>query len=279
MFNKIKIVNDLLSFKYARNRILYSLSILLLLSICIIIRYCQYPLLIHSRLFEKIFVPASNDMTFYNIALSFVAAYIFYIFQVYIPATLNHYKSYKALSPNISKELDLLQKMIFICRNSLLISGNHIYIDTTPKNFYFKTISNRGTCLHRFTYEVSYKNYKEQLIELHNQIASNPNFCLLDYSMLYNYYAIPTNDFLRFMDSIAANMAASQDLSITSILILEEADEAIKNFIHKFRLASSAYFDAKVSDEEKMKYDKTYAIGQYPEYKYSVILTSLTSLH
>lgn len=272
MHNIIKTTVECLSFKYTRNKILYSLSTLLLLSVFTIIRYCQYPLLIHTQLLEKLFIPTSNDSTLYNIAISYVAAYIFYIIQVYIPAMLNHYKSYQLLSTSITKEIALIQKMIFICRCSLTISDNDIYINPTMSSFYFKVFSDTKTYLYKFTYTNSYEPYKEQLTTLHNQITSNPNLSFLDYAFLHKYYSIPINNFLVFMDNIARNIESGTNMCITSIHILEDFEKTTRDFVHSYGFITSTDFSLEVSETEKGKYQNT----QFPEHMYALLLTPST---
>ncbi|MCM1234466.1 MAG: hypothetical protein NC489_30570 [Ruminococcus flavefaciens] len=272
MFKIIKTTIIFFSFKYTQNKILYSLSALLVLSIFIIIRFCQYPLLIHTQLFEKLFVSASNDNTLYNIAISYIAAYIFYIFQVYVPSMLNHYKSYKLLFPSISKEIELLKKMHFICKNSLTISNN-IHINPTISSFYFIAISDDKTYLHKFTYKESYNHYKEKLIELHNQITSNPNLSLLDYGFLYKYLSININEFFIFMDNVDRNMESNINVKIDSIRVIDDFEKAISDFVDSYGFISLTDFSLEVSEDDKMKYNYAHKRSKLPEYMYALMLT------
>lgn len=268
---------NLFSLRFTQNKILYSLSILLLLSIFIIVRFCQYPLIIHTQLLEKLFVSTSNDDTLYNIAISYVAAYIFYIFQVYIPAMLNHRKSYKLLFSSISKEIELLKKLYFICNNSL-ISADVIYIDQTMASFYFTASSNGKMYLHKFTYKESYSYYKEQLMALHNQITSNPNLSFLDYAFLYKYFSIPINEFFIFMDNVDRNIESNKNMMIDSRQILDNFEKTISDFIDCFGFTSFTNFSLEVSNNDKAEYDRAYSYSNLPEYMYALVL-SLPSSH
>lgn len=65
---------------------LFWLSIGLLVSIFFIIRGSSWPLIINTKLFKDLLLVDRNaDHTIYNIAISYVAAYIFYLIQVYFP--------------------------------------------------------------------------------------------------------------------------------------------------------------------------------------------------
>lgn len=62
------------------------LSIGCIIAVFFIIRGCSYPIIWKNKLMIWIFCSDVNgDKTFYNIAISYIAAYLFYIFQIYYP--------------------------------------------------------------------------------------------------------------------------------------------------------------------------------------------------
>ena len=83
-FNNTKSFMDRILFDY--NKTLCLLSAILLGAIYFVIKGSTWPLLFDNMLFSALFyTPSDGDHTLYNIAISYVAAYIFYIIQVYMP--------------------------------------------------------------------------------------------------------------------------------------------------------------------------------------------------
>jgi hypothetical protein len=83
--------NDFIKHKvfFEYNRILIWLSMLLVIAFFFVIRGSSWPLLIDTKIFRFMFYCAADaDHTLYNIGISYVAAYIFYILQVYLPAII-----------------------------------------------------------------------------------------------------------------------------------------------------------------------------------------------
>ena len=91
-----------------RNRILVPLTGLLFLMSLLIIKYCDFPLLLPERYFSFLICEPHTDKLWYNLGISYVAAYIFYIIQVYIPA----YNAEKTALKDIHKRLSGLIRSI-----------------------------------------------------------------------------------------------------------------------------------------------------------------------
>ena len=271
----INIIITFFSLKLTRNKILLSLTLGLIISIFFIVRFCQYPLLFHSSFFDFLFLPQFNDDTIYNISISYIAAYIFYIIQVYIPACNNHRKGFEILKPYILKELSLLQKMIFICNHSIKSNEVNYSIDLQNNPLYFKVNSNTGILLYKFTYENSYEKYKEELQSLHNIILSNPNLGLLDSAFINDYSCINIKEFLLFMDTIAFNMKNKQNIDITSASIIENSHTAILSLCNKYNINFELQIDGNISAEERDTYDRQHNISTF-KYEESQCVTMLS---
>lgn len=82
--NKNSFINRKVFFGY--NEILVKLSVLLIVALYFVIRGSSWPLISDNNVIYKLFYTDSDgDHTLYNIAISYVAAYIFYLIQVYYP--------------------------------------------------------------------------------------------------------------------------------------------------------------------------------------------------
>lgn len=83
--------NDFLKHKVflEHNRILIWLSILLAIAFFFVVRGSSWPLIVDTKLLRfLLYTKAEADHTLYNIGISYVAAYIFYMLQVYLPAKI-----------------------------------------------------------------------------------------------------------------------------------------------------------------------------------------------
>ncbi len=82
--NKKSFINRRVFFGY--NEILVKLSVLLIVALYFVIRGSSWPLISNNNVIYKLFyTDPVGDHTLYNIAISYVAAYIFYLIQVYYP--------------------------------------------------------------------------------------------------------------------------------------------------------------------------------------------------
>lgn len=82
--NKKSFINRRVFFGY--NEILVKLSVLLIVALYFVIRGSSWMLVSNNNVIYKLFyTDPVGDHTLYNIAISYVAAYIFYLIQVYYP--------------------------------------------------------------------------------------------------------------------------------------------------------------------------------------------------
>lgn len=82
--NKNSFINRRVFFGY--NEILVKLAVLLIVALYFVIRGSSCPLISNNNVIYKLFyTDPDGDHTLYNIAISYVAAYIFYLIQVYYP--------------------------------------------------------------------------------------------------------------------------------------------------------------------------------------------------
>ena len=82
--NRNSFINRRVFFGY--NEILVKLAVLLIVALYFVIRGSSWPLISNNNVIYKLFyTDPDGDHTLYNIAISYVAAYIFYLIQVYYP--------------------------------------------------------------------------------------------------------------------------------------------------------------------------------------------------
>lgn len=98
---------------YDYQKTLLKLTIVLVGAILVVIRGSTAPLLIDNKMFRLLFCSESaGDKTFYNICVSIIAAYIFYVVQVYIPEKHKMEKYISIFSKEHRYEIFLLNQYL-----------------------------------------------------------------------------------------------------------------------------------------------------------------------
>ena len=121
-----------------RNRIFTALTGLLLLMIFLVIKYCDAPLLLPEKWFGFILCNPDGDKTWYNIAISYVAAYIFYIIQVYIPSTNAEKQAWLNIQPRLSACVREWKEYTILLRTLLVFEENDNVLPTEKAFRYYR---------------------------------------------------------------------------------------------------------------------------------------------
>ena len=190
-----------LHFKYSYNKVLFLLSIILILALYITIRECQYPLLFDNTLFILLFTSKSSDATLYNISLSYIAAYVFYVIQVYIPQYINNKKGIYNIQKNLTTEIQLIDKLLCIYHSSIEINEDFIEINPSGPIYIIEKHLDYAY-LSRFTYQKSYIKMKQQILDLHASICTNPSISLIDTNLIQCISNIPLDAVFNLLDNI-----------------------------------------------------------------------------
>ena len=120
---RIKPITNKIFFDY--KRVLCLLSLILLLSIYFVIKGSAWPLLFDNEICRILFYTSEEgDHTLYNIGISYLAAYIFYIIQVFIP---EHKKTQVAIAQT---KLDMFN-CLHLCKMFLESWKRYVGYDCT----------------------------------------------------------------------------------------------------------------------------------------------------
>lgn len=150
-----------LPFLYDYQKILLKLSLVALIALFFVVRGSTAPLLIDTELMRLLFCTDVNgDKTIYNIAISVIAAYIFYIFQVHIPEKKKHKRNMTIVS-ELNKYLVTLLEELVIAWRIFLVVYNGEY-GCVFKEFEYET--NIGS------YTVDKENYTDLVNELTDKL-------------------------------------------------------------------------------------------------------------
>lgn len=193
-------------FKYQHNKIFIILTMFLFVSFFFIIRQCDYPLFFDNVFLYKLFYYQGAEKLFYNISISYIAAYFFYILQTYIPQVLSNKKAINALQNEITSELETLMFLsILINEYTTLDIGNctrEINQITSP--LYFIVSDNGKRYIIRFTMGSSAKNILNYLSILHEKICSSYFFSLLDSYFSDKLSSLPIEEIEKIVNYISS---------------------------------------------------------------------------
>lgn len=188
------------SFFYEYQKQLYKLSLVLAVSIFVVIRGSTAPLLIDNTVTDFLFYSNPvGDKTLYNIGISVIAAYIFYVFQVYMPIRRQNAKKMRYVSEANRHQIYILEQFLKAWDEFIIEKRENLEIKRFVKFKEFTYTTNEG----RQT--ISRTLYEETICELlHNLkiIIKNPMFNELDESyrdlILNNYEFL--DSFIKFND-------------------------------------------------------------------------------
>lgn len=171
------------------------LSLVLLCAVLIVIRGSTAPLISDSAELHFLFYSDPNgDKTLYNVGISVVAAFVFYVFQVYIPECKKSGRNCSAFSMDHRHEIYLLNQYTLAWRE---------FLGKKPSECHF----------FEFTYELgshdsgavtklTYKETIEDLPRTLERIINNPLFndCDIAYQAFITDSFIYISGRLKFMD-------------------------------------------------------------------------------
>lgn len=215
-------------FKYNRHVLLIGLNIILLLCTYIIIRDCELPIIVFNsnidKYIESIFLKTTKDTTLYNISISFLAAYIFFIIQIYIPSVVNNKHGIKLLENNIIKDINNIKLLLLIISELTKRNKNELHIKEEIDEIYI--IEQSQMQIFRFTFSDSYKYLKELILSRNNNLLSNVALSYLDNNLSELFYVLPIEDLLVVSDNIY-----NQKCNNTHAIILDNGSIEKTEFI------------------------------------------------
>ena len=86
---------------------------MLFFAVGLIIYYSDLPLLLPEQHFGFLICDPQADKLWYNLGISYVSAYLFYIIQVYIPAFISHKRAFKSIRKELSEVLRSTKRTLY----------------------------------------------------------------------------------------------------------------------------------------------------------------------
>lgn len=228
-------------FKYKRNRILFELTIILLLSVIFIIKENSMPLIRTNSFWDKyieyIFTKSSNDSTLYNISISYIAAYIFYLIQIYLPSVSEHTHGNILLKQNIEKYINYIKILILSINELLEYNKNQLNIRNQINEIYI--IEKSKKMIFKFTYLRSYEKIKTQIIKFNNDIFTNPALNYLDKNVSELLCSLPITELFTLSD----NIYQQKNHLINTKIIDNEAIKKMNSIIDELQKRYGFHFE------------------------------------
>lgn len=245
--------------KSTRNKIFTALTTMLILSIFIVIRTCDYPILLHSKLASKLFIPIYTEKLFYNLSLSYITSYIFYITQIYIPETIRAKKALDLLQNDLFDELQLIQEFLFLANHAISCSNESTVQykeEITP--LYYTEQNNSCYILRRFSNISTLKKVKDNITNTYNSIENNKLYCDLDSHIVQAHSSSPIKDINEIIDCIDHSIQNSEKHKLTSDNIINNVVQ-YNNRMQKVLLACpETIFRPCIDKEQILKYETAY---------------------
>lgn len=174
---------------------LLKLLIVLLCATLVVIRGSTAPLIANSAALHFFFYTDPNgDKTLYNIGISVIAAFIFYVFQVYIPEYKKCKRDCLVFSTAHRHEIYLLNQYTLAWKEFLGKKAGECHFF----EFSYKLSPHDGGAVTKLTYEETIEGLPQTLLKIMN----NPLFmnCDIAYQAFINYSYSVISGHLIFMD-------------------------------------------------------------------------------
>lgn len=156
------------------------------------------------RYIEFFFLSLYADSTFYNIGISYVAAYIFYIIQIYIPSVINHNHGLFITKRHIENYINDIQKLILVVDALKIQKKDWNAIEEEDCSFFI--INESTNEIFKITFLKTYLRLKKQIIAELNELQTNPLLNYLDSNLSELLYMLPIKEFLVMSDNIYEQM-------------------------------------------------------------------------
>lgn len=257
--------------KYEKNKIFITLTLILIIAIFILIKECDYPLLFDSPFLYRVFTHQYSEKILYNISISYIVTYIFYVIQLYIPATIRNRKALTILRPSIHKEINYLKYALCILSASTYIQNEDIYVKqdlTLP--FYINIKKENANYLRRFSYGSSLSKLKESSFEVKNAI--NSSNCLND---LDSYIAtlltnLPLENIFSVLEQVALNINNNCPFKFADREIISNIQKQINLLECIPKISSLCTCTINKDTTLHSKYDNELNSNQLDEYIYTI---------
>ena len=167
---------------YEFERLWLLLTAINIIAIFLIIRGSTAPLLVDNSVLEFLFcIDNTGDKTLYSIAISYFAAYIFYLIQIYYPERKKTLTALLSIRPYIHNLVLELSRFLFVWDTYKQVDANDEGVITSAniETIYFKTETG-------FIYKMNGRRFRNLVMRIdktYNKIINDVTFQECDYSL------------------------------------------------------------------------------------------------
>lgn len=218
---------------FLKNKIFVSLTIILIIAIFFTIRECDYPLLFHTKFAKLIFVHKYTEKLFYNLSLSYIAAYVFYVIQIFIPQTIMNRKAYHILISNFQQEYRSTKEFLFLVKQFIKTTEDfQIQYKSITSPIYYKESYYNNIILKRF----SDINTLEQLVTYIRQqftdIENSKYYDELDSYIVGFHSLFPISEIQKCLNCIKYSFDSISNLNVISNDLITPIDQFLHQMAH-----------------------------------------------
>lgn len=240
--------------KRNENRIFIILSIGAIISLFFIIRECSYQLIWNTAIMRWLFTSQSKERLMSNIAFSYVAAYIFYIMQVYIPKILNRKKVYGILNSKIEEYAIKISELSFVMGQICYQHDGRIFVEQACFPLYYEITADNMCNIKKVGGLDTLMEMQRRIEESHALLLNRFVIYNLDVSILELWEEIPL-EYYREIIRIAKH-DRDQQVPIVIKGIKEGDGQTINRIKTLFKIKTDVRFEKTHKQELKDKYER-----------------------
>lgn len=191
-----------------------------------------------------------------NVSISYIAALIFFVVQIYIPEERNRKKCMQILSSKFEKLIAFVEVTILVCEKYFKIKdkGAEIHWNTDPEMICFKYSKNSNKSYTFQSYSArELKNLKNEFGMLIKAIKEMPIIQYCDYDVLEKLTEIEKSTLFDGLVNVIS--FASTEVKLDSFNNNMEEMKKLINDFKKLCLFEDGYFIEEVETDEKVVID------------------------
>lgn len=224
--------------KIRKNRTFFWLTFILVICIFCAFKGSNNPCIFKSTFWIKIFSKYYFwDDGIYDIAISYISAYLFYIIQIYIPERKEQKQSKTVLKNKCVLFYTLMQRTSFIVSvlvKEIQYKGTiYVEVNSDKKNIYYTMKSQEDIYkqLFKFTYKQSGTKLVETIEKYYYDIINSPYYLKCNSSFINS---IATLDFQTYINML-------NNLFSEKLVRKEDYDDILKNIAQNLSEISDEY--------------------------------------
>ncbi len=197
------------------------------ISLFIILKGCTSPIIFENKVLEWLICSNTDgDKTLYNIAISYIAAYIFYLFQIYFPERNKTKRVLDMTAVDACNFINQVRRFMFIWDNMAETTNDGVITRIKNKNFYYKETT------YNYISEANLDELKkiaQRIMEEYNKIINSPEFQFIDLAIykLYKEYNFDKEIIKWLMLLLGANTASETNASLYETYSRDELNSII----------------------------------------------------